>query len=121
MPFHQALQPLRSIEPGPFRSQRCNSVTLFADVGMQPQHTLGAHGGFHLDPIDIGCGENQNADHEDVDDPHGQPTLMTSARTGHAGSSAAAKAGPAVRSAARSFAERARGLAATSSSPAMMG
>ena len=111
MPFDQALQPLRRIELGPFRAQRGDGVALLANIGMQPQHPLGADGGFHLDPVDIGRGEHQDADHEDVEDPHDQPPLMTSASTGHAGNSAAACAGAAVRSAPRSFAERARGLA----------
>src|ERR1700723_4020121 len=88
---------------------------------MQPQHALGAGGGFHLDPIDIGRGEHQDADHEEMEDAHGQPPLITSARTGHAGNAAAACAGAAVRSAARSFAERARGLAETSAGPGVTG
>src|SRR6202030_1061110 len=82
---------------------------------------LGAGGGFHLDPIDIGRGEHQDADHEEMEDAHGQPPLITSVRTGHAGNAAAACAGASVRSAARSFADRARGLAEISSSSGVTG
>ena len=46
--------------------QRRDRVALFADLGMQPQHPLGALGGFHLDAVDIGRGENQRADHEEM-------------------------------------------------------
>jgi hypothetical protein len=46
---------------------------------------------------------------------------MTSANVGHAGKAAAACAGAAVRSAARSFADRARGLAEISAPPDVTG
>ena len=121
MAVGEALQPLRRIELGPFRAQAGDGVALLADFRMQPQHALGARGGFHLDAVDIGGGEHQRGDHEEMDDPHGQPPLITSSRTGHAGNAAAACAAASVRSAARSLAERARGLAETSSPPAVTG
>src|SRR5665213_2814205 len=98
-----------------------DGVALLADFRMQPQHPLGADGGFHLDPVDIGRGEHQGADHQEVDEPHGQPPLITSVSEGHAGNAAAACAGASVRSAARSFADRARGLAEISASSGVMG
>src|SRR5450631_1173608 len=121
MPFGEPLQPQWRVEPGPFGAQHRDGVALLADFRMQPQYALGAGGGFHLDPVDIGGGEHQHTDHEEVDDPHGQPPLITSARTGHAGNAAAACAAAVVRSAARNFADRARGLAEISRSSAMTG
>src|ERR1700739_3191950 len=121
MPSAEPLQAQRRVELGPFRSQLRDGVALLAYFRMQPQRPLGAIGGFHFDPVDIGGGEHQDADHEEMEDPHGQPPLITSARTGHAGNAAAICAGAALRSAARSFAERARGLAEISSSFAITG
>ncbi len=121
MAFGKTLQPQRGVEPGPFRAQHRDGVALLADFRMQPKHALGANGRFHLDPVDIGGGEHQDADHEEMEDPHGQPPLITSSRVGQAGNAAAACAGASVRSAARSLAERARGLAEISSSSAVTG
>ena len=121
MALGEALQPQRRVELGPFRAQRRDGVALFANFRMQPQHAFGTRGGFHLDPVDIGGREHQDADHEKMDDPHDQPPLITSVRDGQPGNGAAACAGAAVRSAARSFAERARGLADISSSPGVTG
>src|SRR5450631_2097349 len=121
MAFSQTLQPQRRVKPGPFRTQHRNGVALLANFRMQPQHALGAGGGIHLDPIDVSRGEHQSGDDEEMDDPHDQPPLITSSRTGHAGKAAAACAGASVRSAARSFAERARGLAEISSSSGVTG
>ena len=45
-------------------------VALAADVGAQLHHAFGAHGRFHLDAVDVGRGEHQRADHEEVDDAH---------------------------------------------------
>ncbi len=121
MSFGETLQPLRRIEPGPFRTQHRDGVALLANFRMQSQHALRARGRFHLDPINVSGCEHQGADHEEVDDPHAQPPLITSVSVGHAGSAAAICAGAAVRSAARSFADRARGLADISSSPGVTG
>src|SRR3984957_14014606 len=121
MPFGKPLQTQGRIELGPFRAQLRDGVALLAYFRMQPQRPLGAIGGFHFDPVDIGGGEHQDADHEEMEDPHGQPPLITSARTGHAGNAAAMCAGAVLRSAARSLAERARGLAEISSSLAVTG
>src|SRR5580704_12065863 len=121
MPFGESLQAQGRVELCPFRAQLRDGVALLAYFRMQPQRPLGAIGGFHFDPVDIGGGEHQDADHEEMEDPHGQPPLITSARTGHADNAAAACAGAAVRSAARSLAERARGLAETSAGPGVTG
>ena len=99
MAIGEALQPQRRIELGPFRAQRRDRIALLADFRVQAQHALDARGRFHLDPVNIGRREDQHADDEKVDDAHGQPPLITSASTGHAGSSPAACAGAAVRSA----------------------
>src|SRR5882757_6596239 len=121
MPLGEALQPQRRVKPRPFRAQRRDGVALLAHFGIEPQHALGARGGLHLDAVDIGGGEYQHADDEEMDDPHDQPPLKTSVSEGHFGKLSAANAAASVRSAARSFADRARGLARTSSSPAVTG
>src|ERR1700675_621159 len=121
MAFGKTLQPQRRIEFGPFRAQHRDGVALLANFRVQPQHPLGAGGGFHLDAVDIGGCEHQDADHEEMDDPHGQPPLITSSSLGHAGNAAAPWAGASLRSAARSFADRARGLAEISASSAVTG
>src|ERR1700687_5831503 len=121
MPFGETLQPLRRVKPGPFRTQHRDGVALLANFHVQPQHPLGAGGGVHLDAIDVSGGEHQGRDDEEVDEPHGQPPLITSLRVGHAGNAAATCAVASVRLAARSFADRARGLAEISSSSALTG
>ena len=117
MALDEALQPERRIEPGPFGTQHGDRIALLANFRAQLQHAFGARGRVHLDPIDIGRCEHQCADHEEVDEPHRQPPRITSERRGQDGRSSAWCAGASVRSAARSFAERARGLAASSGSP----
>src|SRR5437762_1321887 len=121
MAFTQALQPQRRIEPGPFGAQYRDGVALLADFHVQALHALDPRGRFHLDAIDVSRREHQHADNEEVDDPHDQPPLKTSVSRGQSGNLSPACAGAAVRSAARSFAERARGLAATSASPGVTG
>ena len=86
MALGHPLQPQRRIEPGPFGAQHRDGVALLADFRIEPLHPLDAGGRFHLDAIDIGRREHQHADDEEMDDPHDQPPLITSASTGHAGS-----------------------------------
>src|ERR1700739_3838054 len=121
MALNEPLQPPRRVKLRPIRVQHRDGVALLANFRMQSLHALSAGSGVHFDPIDVSRGEDQGGDHEEMDDPHGQPPLITSARTGHAGNAAAICAGAALRSAARSFAERARGLAEISSSFAITG
>src|SRR5258708_4257577 len=121
MAFGKTLQPQRRVKLGPFRAQHRDGVALLANLRLQPQHALGARRGIHLDPIDISGGEHQGTNDEEMDDPHGQPPLITSSSVGHAGNTAAACAGACVRSAARSFADRARGLAEISASSGVTG
>src|SRR5690349_12410368 len=121
MTVGEPLQPQRRVELCPFGTQNGDGLALLADFGVQAQHAFDARGRFHLDAVDIGRGEHQDANHEEVDDPHDQPLLVRSERTGHDGNSPAACTGAAVRLAARSLAERARGLAAISASPGTMG
>src|ERR1700704_4298325 len=121
MAFGEPLQPQRRVKPGPFRAQHRNRIALLADLRIEPLHPLDAGRRFHLDAIDIGSRKDQHADDEEVDDPHDQPPLMTPASVGQAGNLPSPCGGAAVRSAARSFADRARGLAATSASPGVTG
>src|SRR5215210_8941488 len=103
MTLGETLQSLRRIQPRPFRAQYRDGVALLANFGMQPQYALGAGGGVHLDAIDVGGGEHHRGDHEEMDDAHAQPPLITSSRVGHLGNAAAGWAGASVRSAARSL------------------
>src|SRR5882757_2938466 len=121
MPLGKPLQPQRRIEPGPFRAQRCDRVALLADFGIQPQHALDPRGRFYLDAVDVGRREDQHADDEEMEDAHRQPPRITSASRGQDGRASAECTGAWVRSAARSFADRARGLAAVSASPGTTG
>ena len=77
-------------------------------------------GRVHLDLVDIGGGEHQRADDEEMDEPHRQrlPHHAGQRRPVAATDASRRCAGASVRSAARSLAERARGLAAISSSSA---
>ena len=102
-------------------AQHRDGVALLVNFRMQRSTRSVRAVGFHLDPVDIGRCEHQHAHHEEMEDAHGQPPLITSARPGHAGNAAASCVGAAVRSATRSFAERARGLAAISSAPGVTG
>src|SRR6516165_813589 len=116
MALGQALQAQGCVQPCPLCAQHGDGVALFADFLVQPQYALGAGGRLHLDAVDVGSSEHQRADYEQVDDPHDQPPLIATESRGQAGKAALACAAAAVRSAARSFADRARGLSAISCS-----
>src|SRR5262245_2162869 len=123
MPVGQPLDARGTVELGPLRAQRRYGVVLAPDFGAQLGDALRLSRRFELDLVDVGRREHERGDHADVDQAHHRGRLRarcarTSASDGRRGSSAAAAptGGAAVRSAARSLAERARGLAATSAS-----
>src|SRR3954467_14946162 len=70
MAVGETLQSLRRIQPRPLGAQQRDRIALLTYFGMQPQYALGAGGGVHLDPIDIGGSEHHCGNHEKVDDPH---------------------------------------------------
>ena len=114
------------VELRPLRAQRGDGVLLLPDFHAHFGQTLGLPRRLELDLVDIGRCRNERGDDEDIEDAHHDLRLpvMTSASDGSRGSRSSAMPAPAgasVRSAARSFAERARGLAAISPSSATTG
>src|SRR5664279_3063258 len=87
-------------------------------------HAFGLQRGIKLDLVDEGRRQDERADDEDVEKAHAQCPFTTSASAGKRGlrsDASSARAGAALRSAARSLAERARGLCETSSASATTG
>src|SRR5262245_20873988 len=124
MTFRQLLNPCGVVEPRPFGAQRRDGVVLAPDLRTQLGDLLGPLGGFKLDLVDIGRRHEEPRNHADVDEAdHRRLALMTSASDGSRGSKSSAprRGGASVRSAARSLAERARGLAAISASSGVTG
>src|ERR1700722_5282274 len=112
------LQPLGVLEPRHLVLQQANGVALGDDLvfDIGDVVSLGAGGG--LERVDR-QGEGEEDDHRrQVHHPKAAHPAKEDAGDGHA---AAAQAGAAVRTAARSLAERARGLAASSASPGPFG
>ena len=119
--LRQLLDARRAVELRPFGAQRRDRVLLAPDLHAQLGDALGLPRGFELDLVDIGRRQHERGDHADVEEAHHRLRLplMTSASDGRRGSRSSAMSAPAgasVRSAARSLAERARGLAAISAS-----
>src|SRR5262249_10845383 len=120
----QALETSRIIERRPFGAQRRDRVALAPDIDPHLGDALGTERGLEFDLVDVGRGRDQQDENAEVQDAHAQRPLITSSRDGKRGrysSASKARGGAAVRSAPRSFAERARGLAATSASSATTG
>src|SRR3954462_11885855 len=89
------LYALRRIPPPPLGAQERDGIALLTDFGMQPQYALGAGGGVHLDPIDIGGSKHHCGNHEKVDDPH--VSLPSSRRRGWATRATQRRDAPAFR------------------------
>src|SRR5262249_9816258 len=105
----------RGVELRPFGAQRRDHIVLAPDLHAQLGNPLRLARRFELDPVDIDGSGDERGDDADVEEAHHRRLpLMTSVRAGSRGkrSSCALPAGASVRSAARSLAERARGLAA---------
>src|SRR5262249_6837227 len=104
-------------------------VALAANLQPQLGDALRLHRRFELDPVDVGRRQHERADHADVDNAHhrGRPDpwrATMSAGDGNRGNKAVARRlaiAASVRSAARSLAERARGLAPISASSGTTG
>ena len=67
VPLRERLDPRRTVELLPFRAQRCNLVALVAQFAAQPGKTLGLDRGIEFDAVDIGGGEDQEADHTEIE------------------------------------------------------
>src|SRR6185437_16233466 len=120
----QALNAAGSIELRPFGAQRRDGVALAAQFAGDLGHPFGLQRGIELDLVDEGRRQDQRADHHDIEKAHAQCPFMTSAKAGRRGSRSAtspSRARASARSAARSLAERARGLWTTSPASATTG
>src|SRR5262245_17414030 len=118
MTLGQGLYPLRPVELGPLRTQCRNGVALAPNLPAQLGDALCLPGRIELDLVDIGRRQHERSNDQHMHDTpaHGRPRI-TSARRGNCGTTRSAppsRAGARVRAAARSFADRARGLPATS-------
>src|SRR5262249_26494477 len=105
-------------------AERRDGVVLPPDLRAQLGDLLGALRRLVLDLVDIGGRQEQRRDHADIEEAdHRRLPLTTSASAGSRGTKSCALrcAGASVRSAARSLAERARGLAAISASSGVTG
>src|SRR5262249_24073340 len=114
----ERLDPFWLVERGPFRAQRGHGVTLPTDLAAKLGAPLGVQRGIEFDLVDVGGGENERSNHADMQNAQHQLRPMISCGLGSRGNAATALTWVAasVRSAARSLAERARGLAAISAS-----
>src|SRR5689334_12170509 len=118
----QALDARRGVELGPFGAQHGDGVALAAQFIVQLADARALQGRIELDLVDSRGGQNERANDEHVEKAHAQRPLMMSARDGNTGKRSErspACTGAAVRSPARSLAERARGLVAISSASAV--
>ena len=115
--LRQRLDAIGAVELRPFGAQDRDGVALAADLGAQLRDPLRLHRRLELDLVDVGRRQHEGGDHQDVEDAQhlSGPRHARRARAARGNGSGASTARRAVRSAARSWAERARGLAAISS------
>src|ERR1051326_933682 len=122
MAISQTLDARRGVELGPFGAQHGDGVALAAQLIVQLADARALQRGIEFDLVDGGGGQHERADDEDIEKTHAQRPLTISASDGSAGKRtdiSPACAGAAVRSPARSLAERARGFAAISPASAV--
>src|SRR5262249_55677395 len=129
VPPRQILNARGIVELGPFRAQRRHCVAFAADLEPQLGDALRLPRRLELDFVDVGRRQHERADHADVENAHHRgfpdPWRATmSAGDGNCGCNTVARRlaiAASVRSAARSLAERARGLAPISASSGTIG
>jgi len=125
MPFCQFLNARRIIESRPFSTQSCNRVVLAPDLLAYLCKPFSLPRRFEFDLVYVGGGGDERRNDEEVDETDQRRLpLMTSASEGRRGSvvsTAASSGGADVRSAARSFADRARGFSAISAASGVTG
>src|SRR5579859_1987480 len=123
--FGEFFDARRVVELAPLGAQARDLVALVADLGAQLGEALGLQGGIEFDAVDVGGGEHQRADYQQIQQPddHARPRIIASSegRRGNRSSIGVSRAAASVRSAARSLAERARGFAAVSASSGVSG
>src|SRR5262249_33973520 len=115
--LHQTLDARGVVELRPLGAQRRGRLAHTLHVGTQLGDALGLQGRVELDLVDMDRRAHEHRDDDEVEKAQGRPlSRSTSASDGGRGSAgrSALSAGALVRSAARSLAERARGLAAVS-------
>src|SRR6185295_10715148 len=103
----------------PFRAQRRDGIVLAPDLHPQLGDALRLSRRFELDLVDVGRRQHERDDHADIEqadhrdrpDPWRPTTSLSAGTRGSKPGDAAASISASVRSAARSLAERARGLA----------
>src|SRR6188472_842967 len=120
MPLREVLNATRIVELCPFGAQCSDCILLARDVHAQLRKALHLARGIKFYLVDIARSEQQRSDHADVEKPHHR--IMPESG-GNAGRSVLAEPGngrASVRSAARSLAERARGLFSTSAASGTM-
>src|SRR5262249_3802830 len=129
MSARQSLNACRIVELGPFRAQRRHRIALAPNLETQLGDALRLPGRLELDRVDIGGRQHERADYKDIEHAHHgcRPVPSRAANSGDGGSRGGKGATPwpalaaSVRSAARSLAERARGLALISASVGVIG
>src|SRR5690606_22244964 len=102
----------RVVETAPFGAQGRRRVPLAADFKLELGQPLCLERGVELDFVDISRRRNQHGYDEQIEDAKKRHRALTTAsREGRFGTPAkvSSRAGAAVRSAARSLADRARG------------
>src|SRR5262249_41615488 len=117
MLVRELLNPSGTVQPRPFGAQSGDGILLAPDFVAQLGDALNLARRFEFYLVYIRGREQQRGDHADIEDAHHRERPAISAMEGKRGRSLAMSIGPAgasVRSAARSFAERARGLAVIS-------
>src|SRR5262249_20479240 len=124
MAVGQPLYASGRIEFRPFGAQYGDRITLAAQFAAQLGHAFGLKGGVKFDLVDKRRCKDQRANDQDIKKAHAYRPFKASASDGTCGNRSeetSGRAGPPVRSAARSLAERARGLRTISSSSAATG
>src|ERR1044072_553848 len=125
MALRQFLDAVGTVELAPFGAQVCDRVLLAPNIAAKLRDFLGLQGRLVFDLVDVGCREHERGQHHDMQQaPEHQRPLMASASDGRRGrrcERSPPMGAAAVRSPARSLAERERGLAAISRSSATSG
>src|SRR5262245_4183279 len=123
MLVRELLNPSRAVQPSPFGAQSGDGILLAPDFVAQLGDALNLARRFEFDLVYIRGREQQRGDHAEIEDAHHREPPAISAMEGNRGRSllSIGPAGAPVRSAARSFAERARGLAVISASSGTTG
>src|SRR5262249_22854933 len=114
----------RIVELPPFGPQRRYGIAPAPDLGGELRDAFGLHGRFEFDLVNVDCRRHQRRRHDEMDKAHHyRSPRSVSPSEGSRDNTATglSRAGASVRSAARSFAERARGFSLTSAASGVTG